>query len=441
MNLKKQLINSAIGSILVRILGASLSFFLSVFLARTLGAESFGIYSFVLSLLTFFSIPIQAGFPKLVVKEIAKAHQKDEWASIKGVLIWVLKLIPIYSISLFLLIMVLHLLGINWIGKDRYEVFLYGILLVPCMSILLIQNATIRGIGRVVVGIVPESILRPGLTLVMMAFLILFYSKSLTPLNAMVLYLAAIVISIFISFAIIWNLTPKEHRDITVYHTERHEWKRAIYPLTVVGGLQLMYSYIDIIILGFFHSNEDVGIYRAVGQLGTLVVFGLSAINQMLHPYFAKLYAANDMGKLQKIVTYSSFVIFAAAFLPSLVFIIFGKFVLGTLFGEVFINGALPLIILTIGQLANATFGSVGALLNMTGHEKDAMRGMFYSLGVNLVLCFILIPLYGMIGAATATAVSLIVWNAILRYYVKKRLNIESIGFIQIVKQRSLRGA
>lgn len=436
MTLKKQLIKGGIGSILIRIIGTGLAFVLSVVLARTMGAEGFGIYSFVLSLLIFFSIPIQAGLPNLVVRETAKAHQKNEWASIKGLLIWALKLVSIYSTGLFLLLLILYLLDINWIGKDRYEVFLYGVFLIPCIPILLIQNATIRGLGRVVVGIIPDSILRPGLTLVMIAFLILFYSENLTPLSAMVLYLSSVAISIFISFAIIWNSIPKEHRDITIYHSEIHKWKRAVYPLTVVGGLQLMYNYVDIIILGFFHSNEDVGIYRAVGQLGTLVVFGLSAINQMLHSHFAKLYVVNEMEKLQKIVTYSSFAIFVVAALPSLIFFVFGEFVLGAVFGEAFMAGTLPLIILTIGQLANATFGSVGALLNMTGHEKDAMRGMFYSLGVNLVLGFILIPLYGMIGAATATAISLILWNGILRYYVKKRLNIESIGFIQIIKQK-----
>lgn len=436
MSIKKQLLNSAISSIMIRVLGTGLAFLLSLTLARTLGAEGFGIYSFVLSVIMFLSIPIQAGFPNLAVREIAKAHQKDDWLSIKGLLVWIFKILLSYSAGLFLLILILNLLDISWMKKDRYEVFLYGVLLIPFIPILLIQNATIRGLGRVVIGIIPDSILRPGLTLIMVTFLIFFYSESLTPLSAMIVYLASVVISIFISFVIMWNLTPKEYRSIATYHKEIQEWKKAAYPLTVVGGLQLMYSYIDIILLGTFHSNKDVGIYRAVGQLGTLVVFGLSAINQMLHSHFAKLYAANEMKKLQKIVTYSSFAIFAVAALPSVVFIVFGEFILNILFGEAFIAGTLPLIILTIGQLANATFGSVGALLNMTGHEKDAMRGMFYSLGVNLVLGFILIPLYGMIGAATSTAISLIIWNAILRYYVKKRLEIESIGFIQLIKQR-----
>jgi O-antigen/teichoic acid export membrane protein len=439
MNFKLELIRESIKVLFIKTIGTGLAFILSIVLARTLGADGFGIYSFVLSILIFFSIPLQAGLPNLVVRETAKAHHRNDWLSIKGLLRWIFKLLVIYIMGLFLVLSILYLLDLNWIDKEREEVFFAGILLVPFIPILLIQNATIRGLRRVVIGIIPDSILRPGLALVLISLSLLFYNESFTPVSAMLLYTCSILIAFVISLIIMWKLTPKENRNLTVFHTEMQEWKKAAYPLTIVGGLQLMYSYIDIIILGFFHSNEDVGVYRAVGQLGTLVVFGLTAINQMLHSHFAKLYASNELDNLQKIVTYSSFAIFAVAAIPSIIFIFFGEFVLGTIFGEEFIIGVLPLVILTIGQLANATFGSVGALLNMTGHEKDAMKGMFYSLGVNLLLGFILIPTFGMIGAATATAISLIVWNAILRYYVKKRLNIESIGFIQILKQRNLK--
>jgi len=305
---------------------------------------------------------------------------------------------------------------------------------------LVVQNAFIRGLGRVVIGTVPDSIIRPSLALLfLISAIYLFSDAEMTPLMAMGIYLASVFIAFCISLILMWKLTPKENRKMSVLQIESNKWKKAAYPLTVVGGLQLMYSYTDILILGLFHEDADVGIYRAVGQLGTLVVFGLSAINQMLHPDFSKLYAANELDKLQKIVTYSSLAIFTFAIIPAVVFLFAGEYILRLTFGDDYMVGFIPLVILTLGQLANASFGSVGALLNMTGHEKDAMKGMMYSLGVNFVLAFLLIPIYGMVGAATSTAVSLMAWNIILRYYVKKRLNIESIGFIQVIKQRALK--
>jgi len=436
----KKLINSGISSIAIRIIGTGLAFALSIVLARTLGAEGFGIYSFVLSLLILFSIPIQAGFPNLAVREISKSHQDNDWLQIKGIWIWIVKLIIIYFIALSILFFITYFFEIYWISIDRLDVFLVGFILIPLIAMLALNGAYLRGLSRVIIGIIPDTIIRPGLTLLVVLLTIVIFSKeSITPYSAMMFYVLSIFIAFCISLFFMWRFTPKENRNLTLFSIEATKWKQAAYPLSIVGGLQLMYSYVDVIILGIFHSNEDVGVYRAVGQLGTLVVFGLTAINQMLHPYFSKLYTKNDIKELQKVVMYSSIAIFTFATIPALAFLLGGEFILKFIFGEEFVLGFVPLAILTLGQLANALFGSVGALLNMTGHEKDAMRGMFYSLFVNIVLAFMLIPPFGIIGASIATAISLLTWNIILHYYVKKRLNIESIGFIQIIKQRNFK--
>jgi len=440
LDLKKQLIRGGAGNILVKIIGTGLAFVLSIVLARTLGSDGFGLYSFVLSLLIFLSIPIQAGFPNLAVREISKFHLKNDWAGIKGILWWILKLIGIYFIGLTILLSIVTIFNIPWLNEEKLEVFLAGFILIPLLPILIIQNASIRGLGKVVIGIIPDSIIRPSLALLFLIIAIYLFSDiTITPFLAMLIYGSSIFIAFIISLILMWKLTPKENRDISVVRIESNKWKKDSYPLTIVGGLQMMYMYTDILILGLFHDNENVGVYRVVGQLGTLVVFGLSAINQMLHPHFSKLYALNELDKLQKIVTYGSLTIFSFAIIPAVIFLFTGEYILKLTFGEDYIIGFIPLAILTIGQLANASFGSVGALLNMTGHEKDAMKGMIYSLSLNFIFALLLIPSYGMIGAATATAISLIAWNIILRYYVKKRLNIESIGFIQIIKQRNFK--
>jgi len=131
VSLKKQLIRSGTGSILVRIIGTGLAFVLSVVLARTLGADGFGLYSFVLSLLIFLSIPIQAGFPNLAVREISKAHLKNDWAVIKGILWWILKLIGIYFIGLVFLLLIVTIFDIHWLSEERLQVFLAGFMLIP----------------------------------------------------------------------------------------------------------------------------------------------------------------------------------------------------------------------------------------------------------------------------------------------------------------------
>lgn len=435
-SLMPRLIGGVIGTILVRSIGTGMAFILSVFLARTLGADGFGIYSFVLSLLVFLSIPVQAGLPTLVVRETAKFHLAQNWLSIKKLFLWVVKIIALYLVLTSSLLGALHLLDLEWVGEYRSNAFIFGCILMFLVPLMLVQNALIRGLGRVVLGVIPEAIIRPGVTLIITSIIFSISKDLLTPVSAIASNVVSVLIAVCISLAIISKLWPKKGNGITVFNAiEIEKWKKTAYPLTVVGGLQLMYNHVDIIILGFFCENEVVGVYRAVGQLGLLVVFGLSAINQMLHSHFAKLYLENKMKELQELVTRSSIIIFSIAAFPAMIFLFAGEFVLNTIFGSEYISGVVPLLILTIGQLANAIFGSVGALLNMTGHEKYAMKGMLYSLVVNLVLSFVLIPAYGMNGAALSTALSLVVWNAILRNYVIKKLHIETIGLMQKIKK------
>lgn len=248
----------------------------------------------------------------------------------------------------------------------------------------------------------------------------------------MTFYTLSLLIAFLFSLYLMFKYIPKNVRFSRNIVFECKKWTLSAFVLSIAGGIQLMFGYSDIVILGFFGSDTEVGTYRAAVQFSILITFGLTVINPILHPQFSKLYTLRDMEKLQKLVSMSSLAIFFLALVPALLFVFFGEFFLNLTFGKDYLMGTLALKILIIGQLINATFGSVGALLNMTGHEKDVMRGMIYSFFVYIILCFTFIPLYGIEGAAIANATSLVFWNVILRHYVQKRLKIESIGLISM---------
>lgn len=98
--------------------------------------------------------------------------------------------------------------------------------------------------------------------------------------------------------------------------------------------------------------------------------------------------------------------------------IVFGKPILATVFGPEYAAGALALAILCVGQLLNAGFGSVGNILNMTGHERDTVLGVAIGAISNVALNLLLIPPLGIDGAAIAIAMSLLIWNSWLAIVV-----------------------
>lgn len=430
MSLGKQLLRNGVGIIIVKILGTLLAFVLSILLARSLGASGYGAYTFVLSLIMVLSIPIQAGFPNLAVRESSKALVTKNWSLVDDLWLWILRLTGLYFLLLCVCLLLFYYFNNSWMGM-RYDLFLAGFILIPLGALTISQSSIIRGVGKIVLGSLFDGLIRFGISAAIIGGTLLFLpSYDITPLYAMIIYIVATFIAFLSSLLVLNKLINHNIRCKTKIYTESINWKKSLYPLTIVGGAQLLFGYADILVLGLFKSDEEVGIYRVMVQFSSLVVFGLTVLNQMLHPYFSRLYNEKNMEQLQKLVFISARVIFLFALLPAMAFIFYGENIVNYIYGKEYIYGIYALNILVIGQLLNASFGSVGALLNMTGHEKDSVKGMLIALIVNTILNFILIPLFGMEGAAVSTAIALIIWNVILRYYVRLRLNIESSGLL-----------
>ncbi|MFM6520508.1 MAG: lipopolysaccharide biosynthesis protein, partial [Microcystis panniformis] len=72
------------------------------------------------------------------------------------------------------------------------------------------------------------------------------------------------------------------------------------------GGLMLINSRIDILMLGAFKGPGAVGVYAVVSRVTSLIVFGLGILNNVLSPTFATLYAEGKREELQKLVTHST---------------------------------------------------------------------------------------------------------------------------------------
>jgi O-antigen/teichoic acid export membrane protein len=84
---------------------------------------------------------------------------------------------------------------------------------------------------------------------------------------------------------------------------------------------------------------------------------------------------------------------------------------------------------LCAGQLINAAMGSVGYLLIMTGHGRDAAASLGVGVAVNIILNALLIPVWGIEGAAFSSAIGQIIWNGILAWRVWVRLRMTSIAW------------
>jgi O-antigen/teichoic acid export membrane protein len=96
-------------------------------------------------------------------------------------------------------------------------------------------------------------------------------------------------------------------------------------------------------------------------------------------------------------------------------------------YGADFLLGVLSLRILILAQLVSAVCGSVAILLQMTDNQTVFQNIFLIATFLNIVFNILLIPKYGITGAALATLISTSFWNIGAAIYAKKKLNILTI--------------
>jgi len=415
-------------SIVLRLASKGLGFLITIVLARVLGADGYGVYAYAFALVTLLSMPAQAGLPALVIRETAAGMAREDPARVRGVWVWSGRAVAVLSIVLVLIAGIIHFIWNEGRIEGESWTLVWALILVPFAALGNMRGAALRGLHQIVAGQLPEFVFRPGLLLLFIGGVIIVSTTQITPPVAMALHVAAAAIAFCAGGWMLWIQTPPSVRGIAPRY-ETKKWVASAVPLALVAGMLTINRQADILMLGIFSPPDQVGVYRVSVQVATLASFGLQAMNMVVAPRFANLYAKGEMDRLQQLVRKSARVVLVISLVSTIVFVLFGRPVLEVIFGSAYVASYLPLIILLFGQMVNSLAGSVGFLLNMTGFEKETARGMAAAAGINIVLNLILIPIWGTVGAATTTAISMLAWNFLLWYAVRKHLGINSLAF------------
>ncbi|MFC3105697.1 flippase [Salinisphaera aquimarina] len=432
--LRAQLVRGGVGSVAIKVANLFLMLGTTVVIARVLGPSGYGVYAYVLAIASLLAIPVQFGFPTLVVRETAKFQARQDWSRLRGVWIWSSVTVAISSLVITALLFATKGLWGLLFSPQESGTFAWALILVPILALGMLRGAALRGLRHTVQGQLPEFVAVPGLLLSFIVAIMLLWTHKISPQMVMILHVSAATCAFMLGIWLLARYTPLSVRVKPKAVFEHRLWMAAILPLALLSGLQVINKNTDLVMLGLLSSSDDVGVYKASAQAGTLASFGLGAANLVVAPYFSRLYNAGDLKSLQYVITLSARVTLAFAVPVVLAFFVLGPWLLKLLFGPAFVQGYPVLIVLSAGQLINAAFGSVGLLLNMTGHERDTLKGFAAGATTNVILNVIFIPKFGPIGAASATAIGMVVWNIVLWRLVHQRLGFESSAFRKLTQ-------
>jgi O-antigen/teichoic acid export membrane protein len=419
--LKSNLMRGGLASIAIKIFGLGFSLLTVIILARTLGPEQYGVYSYVLAIVSILAIPAMFGLPTLIVRETAKAEVKQEWGLMRGLWSWANRI----TASLSLLIALISAL-VLWLNSDSFSqiqflTFAWGIAFIPLSALAALRGASLRGLRKVIQGQLPEQVLKPALFIVMLAVVSLTGFTQLTAESAMMLNALSAGLAFVFGAWLLWRTKPKQLTSVTREY-ERKAWTSSVVPFAFLSGLAVIVTQTDIVMLGLMKTSADVGVYKVASQGAGLAALGIVAVSMVAMPYMSRLANSNDVDGLEKIVQKSARLSLFFSIIITALFAVIGDQLINVVFGSDYVVAYLPLLLLALGHVFHAGFGQGGILLNMCGYEKGTLITLILSALLNIVLNFMFIPVWGVHGAATATLISvlfrkLVIWTMVYIIY------------------------
>ncbi len=399
----------------LKIGGTLITFGASLVYARALKPHGYGLYAYVLAWAGLLTLPAGLGFPLYLVREGAKFP-----SSLRPLLAWadsrLLVSGLIFGILLICAVFLPQAAGARW-------------LFVVAAPIPLLNNmgdvraALLHVLGWVARSQWPKFILGPGLTLAVLAGLWIWQGR-LYPVELIASMVAAAILTVLINQLqfrrAARNLDSKSLPSVSI---------KSALPFMWLGMLYMINNRTDLIMLGSIKGAHDAGIYAVAMRAGEVITFVLMAADMVLRSRIARLYHDGDYHVLQRLLTAAVRRIALLSAPIAILFIVAASPLLYHLYGPAYAEGATALRILAGAQLFSVLFGSTDHILNMTGYERLTMRGVGVSVLLNIILNFILVPPFGIEGAAIATSTSLVVWNFLLWFWVRSKLQLRPSVF------------
>jgi O-antigen/teichoic acid export membrane protein len=423
--IKGQLLRAGSGGLGVRIVSLFATLLSSVVLARVLGDDSYGLYVFALSVTALLALPVQVGIPILVIRETAGAEAARDWVALHSIRAWVL-----WVNVLFGLVIAAGVLLFTWVAGDhltqdtRHVFWLAAVLILP-VALTSTFGATLRGLRWVMSGLYPGEVLRPLLISAFVGASVYVWAKAPGPEVALLMNLIATLLVLGLLVLLVRHALPVESLGERARVFKTGPWLKSLIPLAMMSSLHMVNQNTDLVMLGFFRNSAEVGYYKIAVSGAGFVIFGLSAIQVVAMPYVSRFFTEQDHDRLQRLASVCAGVSVLLALPVIGIYLIWGRGLLGFVYGDTFAASWEPLLILSGAQLVNGFFGIVWPLLVMTGHERAGFRGLAIATVANVGLNAALIPGWGAVGAATATGISILIWNVLFWLAVRRYLNID----------------
>ncbi|WP_336331173.1 flippase [Haloarcula sp. CGMCC 1.2071] len=401
-----------------------------IIIGRTLGPSKYGVISAALAVVTLSAtismFGLTQGIPRYMSRFESASEKRGVWVS--GMLVAVTLSAIVTAI---LLIFSKELSRLVLGGSEATTVFRIIVLTVPLLTILKISIGGIRGEEITIYRTYAQDLLYP---ISRIGLLSIFLFMGLGAVSASFAYTGGALIASILSIFLLNKVIPLNGEI---------EWRfqELIYysaPLIISMVMSILLTRTDTLMIGYFQTSTDVGLYSAAYPVAAGLQLVLSSFGFLYLPLASRLDSNDKRNETESIYRLTTKWIYIITFPGFVVMVLFPDQILGLFWGENFKKAGLALSILSIGFFSSAAAGRNRETVSAFGYTKYVMYANTFAFTMNILLNIYLIPRHSYIGASIASAISFISLNIFVYVVLEFKFDINPFSEYNIKTFMSL---
>lgn len=401
----------------IRVAASGLTYVAMIVLARWMGTQEYGIYTYALAWAALLAMPAGFGLHAACVRFVPEYVATGAWGKVRGILGRAAALTLVSGT----LIAVVAFAGaralVSRVPSGYGAALGIAIAGVPIFAMTRLGAQVGRTFGWVGVGYAPAQVAHPLLLIAAVLLAGAVGAAHAAPVVAIAVGLSLLIVT---TQALVYarRLAPRL-RGVRAEYDQRR-WLRAAVPLLLIDGFSAVLAQSDLIMVGTLLGATATAYYAVATRTAALATFFLDSISGLAGPKIAEL---NGSGRREDLRAFLAeiapwIVVPTAATLLALV--VAGPLLL-RLFGRGFDAGYMAMVILAVGNSAGGIVGPTALVLNMTGEQDATARAYGTAAVANILLNALLIPPLGIVGAACATGMTDVAVSVWLYGVVRRR--------------------
>jgi O-antigen/teichoic acid export membrane protein len=406
-----------------RIFGAALAFIAQLAIARLWGAQILGEYLLVIAAVNIIAVVMPLGFETIGTYFAAEYRAKGEGKLLRG---FVLRAYGHVALTMLLLLLGGHQL-MPLFGEPGRVVMLYWLptcIMSFAYALVLVNGALMVGLKRPYAGYFAEALARPMLIIAVVPIAAMAATPEVAFDRLLWMIAAGFVVIAAAHSAYVIATIREVPTEVPARAKETRRWWRFALPWVIISLATDFFFDLDLLLLSGLMERHELAIFGVCTRIFGIIAFGVTAVYAVNLPDMFESEALKDRKGFHRKVGDANLVA------SILAIVLFGGVVIGapialTLFGPEFAAGALPLTILSVAMLMRALLGPTALVLSIHDRPYSTLPAIALGMATLVVANLLMVPPFGLMGAALAALLAQTVWSAALWYTALRTAQID----------------